>query len=207
VELPRSPPATPAIDPRSVRTLPLPGVPAEVLDLAPASTAVGAHNGGHRAYKLGRCSLAEGGGISPHAMSADASELPPRVSPQQIGSSSLSLAPPRTNTVARVVAPAESSPEPSSRCTPPGRAAESRHRPPPRPNRLQESGLGNLPAASRPAGHGRRLAGIWPEPRRLPPQGPHCKVWNLSRVLYVNRGYFCKRVEISRDPGAKLHQK
>jgi hypothetical protein len=77
VELPRSPPATPAIDPRSVRTLPLPSAPAEVLDRVPASAAVGAHRGGRRAYKLGRCSLTEGDGTLLRAMSAGAAELPP----------------------------------------------------------------------------------------------------------------------------------
>jgi hypothetical protein len=38
-------------------------------------------------------------------------------------------------------------------------------------------------------------------------QGPNCEVWNLSRVLSVNRGRICEFLKSSRDPGAKHHLK
>jgi hypothetical protein len=38
-------------------------------------------------------------------------------------------------------------------------------------------------------------------------QGPNCEVWNLSRVLSLNRGHICEFLKSSRDPGAKHHLK
>jgi hypothetical protein len=92
------------------------------------------------------------------------SNFHPRVAPQQIGSSSSSLAPPRTSTAARVEVPAEKLVGAKLQAHAAGRAAEPRAGHLPDPNRLQESGLGNLTAAFHPrsADPGRRLAGAAP---------------------------------------------
>jgi hypothetical protein len=97
----------------------------------------------------------------------------------------------------------------SSRRPPPGCAAACPHRRPPCP----------ITACKPSQGEPLYLLHIFPgqKPRRShripanPPhplvQGPNCEVWNLSRVLSVNRGHICELLKSSRDPGAKHHLK
>jgi hypothetical protein len=166
--------------------------PAEVWDLAPSSAAMGAHRC-RPPRLLKRAGARWPKRAAPHTPWVPApANLHPRVAPAQIGSSSPSLASPRTNTAARVGVPVEGSLEPSSRRTPPARAVEPRRRPPPSPNRLQESSLGDLTAAyrPRPADPRRRLAGIWPEPRRPTPKGHIAKPQLIPGRFVQGEGIF-----------------
>jgi hypothetical protein len=104
------------------------------------------------------------------------------------------LDPTGARTTARMVAPAESSPEPSSKRPPPGRAVEPRRRPTPNPNRLQEPAPSNPQAASRPrpADPRRRLAGISPEPRRPAPEGHIAKLQLFLRDNPQSKGTYVR---------------
>jgi hypothetical protein len=141
--------------------------------------------------------------------SAGSPWLPPR------GTSSIE--PPLAN-LSAPPPPWTSTPTYRAICCPAGDAATSEHVLPRRlppcstgrilrwplcPNRPQESGLGDLLVAlrPRPADHGRRLAGIWPQPPLAMPKGPHCKPVRSFRVLYENQGHFC---EESKVPGSCL---
>jgi hypothetical protein len=55
-------------------------------------------------------------------------------------------------------------------------------------------------STSSPAKNPARAAGF--RRARPPPlvQGPNCEVWNLSRVLSVNRGHICEFLKSSRPP-------
>jgi hypothetical protein len=123
---------------------PLPSALDEVFNPAPALAAVGAHRGGRRAYKLGRCLLEEGGRHLTARHECQHRWTPtPVCLHSRLVAPRPSLAPPRANTAARVIAPAKSSPEPSSRRTAPGRAAEPHRRPHLHPDQPSKSGLGH----------------------------------------------------------------
>jgi hypothetical protein len=81
-----------------------------------------------------------------------------------------------------------------SRRPPPPAAGVPHRRPPPKPGQPPKSTLEDPQTITRPlppatvAG----LAGIWPKPRRPPPQGRHCKVRKHSGVISAKEGYSCE---------------
>jgi hypothetical protein len=90
---------------------------------------------------------------------------------------------------------------------PPGCAADGRRRQHLRPGQPPTPAGGTPWTTPRPLApdKGRRPRRNFADWAGYRAQGPHCKVWFISRVFCVNRGYGCESAESSADLSEKLY--